>query len=284
MASPPPRAVIPSRNSSAIVIVEAGDRRVLVRGAVVVILISLRCDHPSGGLLTTGEEVTFLPVPSVTTVCFSAGADIVAGAVVTGIGLDTLRHVRHRRESALALLPILFGIHQLIEVAVWWGVEGRVSPQVMNRAAWLYLIIAFGVIPWLVPHAVRQAELDPQRRVVMAPLVALGGMVALALSVPVFIGPVAVTDGGLHLSYSVDLVFGGFLTVSYVVATCGALLLSSDRAVAWYGAVNLVAVIVLASLLTSAVISLWCVWAAVTSVAIAIHLRRLDRQTIAVPA
>jgi len=30
-----------------------------------------------------------------------------------------------------------------------------------------------------------------------------------------------------------------------------------------------------AALLTSGIISLWCVWAAVTSIAIAIHLRRL---------
>jgi hypothetical protein len=213
-------------------------------------------------------------------VCFSAGADIVAGVVVTGVGLDTLRHVRHRKESTLAVLPILFGVHQLIEVPVWWGVDGRVTEDVMLGAAWLYMVIAFGVIPWLVPFAVRQSEVDPRRRERMAPLVALGGLVALALSVPVLIGPVAVTDGGLHLSYAVDLVFGGLLTVSYVVATCGALLLSSDRVVAWYGVVNLAVVTVLATLLTSAVISLWCVWAAVTSLAIAVHLRRVDRSPV----
>jgi hypothetical protein len=61
----------------------------------------------------------------------------------------------------------------------------------------------------------------------------------------------------------------------YVVATCGSLILSSDRVVAIYGWMNLVVVATLAVLLTSGIISLWCVWAAVTSIAIAIHLRRL---------
>ena len=39
---------------------------------------------------------------------------------------------------------------------------------------------------------------------------------------------------------------------------------------------NLLAVTGLALLLSNGLISLWCVWAAVTSVAIALHLRRTD--------
>jgi len=61
----------------------------------------------------------------------------------------------------------------------------------------------------------------------------------------------------------------------YVVATCGALILSTDRVVAIYGWMNLVVVASLVVLFTSGIISLWCVWAAVTSIAIAIHLRHL---------
>jgi hypothetical protein len=45
--------------------------------------------------------------------------------------------------------------------------------------------------------------------------------------------------------------------------------------VATYGWRNLVVVTTRAALLTSGIISLWCVWAAVNSIAIAIHLRRL---------
>ena len=172
----------------------------------------------------------------------------------------------------MAALPIVFGIHQLIEVPVWWGVES--SEGLMFGSAWLYLIVAFGVIPWLVPYAVRRMEPDLDRRRGMSPLVVLGVIVAVALAVPVLIGPVTVSDGGLHLAYSVPLVFGGPLTALYVISTCGSLLMSSDRAAAAYGAVNLLIVTVLATLLTTAVISLWCVWAAVTSIAVAVHLRR----------
>jgi hypothetical protein len=40
---------------------------------------------------------------------------------------------------------------------------------------------------------------------------------------------------------------------------------------------NLGAVAVLSILMVSGVISLWCVWAAITSIAIAAHLRRTDQ-------
>ncbi|EFC79974.1 hypothetical protein [Parafrankia sp. EUN1f] len=47
----------------------------------------------------------------------------------------------------------------------------------------------------------------------------------------------------------------------------------SLRFLRWFGAVNLAAVGLLAWLETDAVTSLWCAWAAVTSIAVAVHLR-----------
>jgi hypothetical protein len=207
--------------------------------------------------------------------CFSIEADIVTGVVVTVVGIDAIRHVGHNRETAMAALPVIFGLHQLIEVFVWKGLDGPASAAVAQGAAWLYLLIAFGMIPWLVPFAVRRLEVDRARRRVMYWLTGLGVLVATALTVPIIIGPISVADGGYHLTYSTSLVLGGFLAVMYVVATCGALILSTDRVVAIYGWMNLVVVACLVVLLTTGIISLWCVWAAVTSIAIAIHLRRL---------
>lgn len=207
--------------------------------------------------------------------CFSVEADIVTGVVVTTVGIDAIRHVGHNREAAMAALPLIFGFHQLIEILVWKGMDGSVSAVVAHGAAWLYLVIAFGVIPWLVPYAVRRLEVDRSRLPVMSILVGLGVVVAVALTLPVIFGSISVADGGNHLAYSASLMLGGPFAVLYVVATCGALVMASDRVVAIYGCMNLAIVAALAVLLTSGVISLWCVWAAVTSIAIAIHLRRL---------
>ena len=81
---------------------------------------------------------------------------------------------------------------------------------------------------------------------------------------------------GRHIAYQVDaLGHGGRLTALYVVATCGALLASSYRDLEILGALNLVAVPVLAWLTLSGFVSLWCFWAAMVSVVIALHLARV---------
>ena len=68
------------------------------------------------------------------------------------------------------------------------------------------------------------------------------------------------------------------VVVLYIAATCGALLASSSRAIRVFGICNLAAVIGLAVTTTEGFASLWCAWAAVTSVAIALHLRTAHRR------
>ena len=210
------------------------------------------------------------------TMCFSPAADLTIGVAVTAIGIDTVRHVAHRKEAPLAVLPIVFGVHQIIEAFVWFGEDGSVSNQTGDAAAGLYLAVAFGLIPWFVPWAIRRIEPDAARRQLMSAFMLMGALVSIALMVGVVRGPIEVTDGGHYLAYGVPLSFGGALVAAYISATCGSFLLSSDRRAVQFGAVNLLAVTGLALLLSNGLISLWCVWAAVTSVAIALHLRRTD--------
>ena len=66
--------------------------------------------------------------------CFSPQADFTAGAVVTLVGVETLRRVRVRRELIVGALPLLFGIHQLVEGFVWLGLRGEVSRGVGDTA------------------------------------------------------------------------------------------------------------------------------------------------------
>jgi hypothetical protein len=85
--------------------------------------------------------------------CFSPEMDLAAGAVITAVGIDTLRNVRTRDQVAMAALPLVLGVHQLIETLVWWNLQGRVSDAIGDPAAWVYLVIALGVVPVLVPYA-----------------------------------------------------------------------------------------------------------------------------------
>lgn len=210
--------------------------------------------------------------------CFSPEADLIAGAVIGAVSIDVLLHHPTRRDWALASLPPLLAAHSLIESLVWFGARGQVSEAVGTAATYAYLLIAFVVLPTLVPVAVLLRESDPRRRRWLTGLTGAGVVVSLGLLWSLLDGPVGTTLLPHAISYDVGVVAPWLLVPLYVVATCGAGLLSSHRHIFLFGAVNLVAVLLLGWRATAGLASLWCIWAAVTSLAIALLVRCDERE------
>lgn len=209
--------------------------------------------------------------------CFSAEADTVAGLVVTAIGLDAVRQVRRPQDRLLGAVPILLGAHLLVEAVVWRSLRGDGAPSTGRWAMWAYLAFALLVLPVLVPLAVRAVEPDAGRRRAMGRLAVVGAGLALSYLVVLAHGPVGVSIDGHHLAYDLGTHYGGLLAGVYAVVVCAPPMLSSERRIALFGLANLAAVVVLTWLQSSALTSLWCAWAAVSSVAIAAHLRQARR-------
>jgi hypothetical protein len=205
--------------------------------------------------------------------CFSAQADVVGGIVVGAIGVDACRHLRGRNDHLLlAALPLLLGVHQLDEAFVWWGVEGRVPHDVGRVALWIYLLIAFVVLPIFVPFAVLVLE-PANRRWRMSAFLALGVGVSTVLLVAMIRGPIGVTHHPYHLAYSVQMNHVGLVIALYVGVVCGALMFSGYRHVEIFGFANIAAVAILAWLTIGGFASLWCGYAALSAGAIALHMR-----------
>lgn len=206
--------------------------------------------------------------------CFSPEGDLAGGIVVTAIGVDALRHLRHRHDHlALASLPLLLGFHQIDEAFVWWGLQG-VTPAGLGRAAtWVYLLIAFVVLPVLVPVVIMLLEPTPRRKWRLAPFLAVGAVVSVVLLVTMLRNGPTVGLGAYHLAYSIGLRHGILVIGLYILATCGSLLVSGFRHIVVFGLANVVAVVVLARLSADGFASLWCFYAAVTCGAILLHMR-----------
>jgi hypothetical protein len=207
-------------------------------------------------------------------VCFSPEGDLAGGLVVTAIGIDACRHLRGRNNYLiLAVTPLVLGAHQIDESLVWWGLQGHVPHLAGRIAMWIYLVIAFVVVPILVPLAILRLETTRRRRWLLAPFLALGTGVAVVLLVTMLHGPVTVQLGTYHLAYSIGLRHGTIIIGLYIVATCGSLLLSGYRHILIFGVANLVAVGILARLTADGFASLWCFYAALASGAISLHMR-----------
>lgn len=205
--------------------------------------------------------------------CFSAEADVVGGLFAGVVGLDALRHVEHKSERPLAALPLLFGAHQITEAFVWWGLEDRVPWSVGEAAAWAYLAFAFALLPVLVPVAVRAVEPEVRRRGLQKAWVGLGIAVAIVYLVVTTGRTLTAEVDGNHILYLTALSDSGTFGAFYIFATCAPLFSSSHRRIVAFGLVNLAAVAVLLTIESNGKTSLWCAWAAMSSVAIAAHLR-----------
>lgn len=194
-------------------------------------------------------------------------ADLVAGAALAPVAALTLARVTERRQLPLAALPAVFSVHQLIEALVWGGHEGHVPNGIAHAAAVVYVFIALPLLPALVPAAVTLVA-PPERRRAMLPFVGLGLMVAAVLLWSVMDGSIAVIPHEHALEYEVGVPAGVLMTVLYVVAVIGPPLLHGSKVLLAFGVANLVGLTVVAIAYVQAFASLWCVYAAVSSVLI----------------
>ena len=219
------------------------------------------------------QEPAVGPEPEVA-VCFSPEGDLVGGIVVTAIGVDACRHLRGRNDHMfLAALPLLLGIHQIDEAFVWWGLQGVVRARLGRVAMWIYLVIAFVVLPIFVPLVITLLEPTARRKWRIAPFLVIGAGVSAVLLETMLRNRPSVTLGAYHLAYSIGLKHGIVVIGFYIVATCGSLLASGFRHIVVFGLANLVAVVVLARLSADGFASLWCFYAALACGAIMLHMR-----------
>jgi len=194
--------------------------------------------------------------------------------VVTAIGVDAVRHLHHRNDHlALAALPLLLGFHQIDEAFVWWGLQGIVPHDVGRVAMWIYVTIAFVVLPIFVPLVIMLLEPTARRRWRIAPFLAIGVGVSAVLLETILRNRPSVTLGSYHLAYSIGLQHGVVVIGLYIVATCGSLLASGFRHIVIFGIANVVAVVILARLSADGFASLWCFYAAIACGAILLHMR-----------
>ena len=202
---------------------------------------------------------------------------MVAGVVIGALAVDALRCRPARRELPLALLPAVLATHSLIEAFVWWAGRGQVGETVGEVATYAYVIIAYAVLPTLLPLAVLAREVDPRRRRALGALLGVGLVVTVVMLHAIVNGPLTATLEHHYIKYGAGVPSPTLVVGAYVVVTCGAGLLSSSRTILWFAVANVVVVALLAWLMTSALTSLWCGWAAVTSLAIVLMLRRTSR-------
>jgi hypothetical protein len=206
--------------------------------------------------------------------CFSPEADFTGGAIVAAVGVETLRRVRAPRELLVGALPLLFGLHQLVEGVVWLGLRGQVSRGLGSAAAHVYIVFAHAVLPAIVPLGFMLLEPDRRRARWLWPFVGVGALLGGYLLWQVTAYPIGAQQADHCVVYTTHTPNDVAVASLYVLVTCAPALLSSRQYLRWFGLVSLAGAIGAALVYADGLTSLWCLFAALVSLLILTHFRR----------
>ncbi|MER6565441.1 DUF6629 family protein [Streptomyces sp. NPDC001093] len=192
--------------------------------------------------------------------CWSATADLAAGSGVAAVGVACVALVRQGRELPLAAMPLLLGVHQIVESVVWRSGGGGGGPATV-----VWAVIALPLLAVWVPAGVMWVAPPHARFRLVVPLAA-GSLTAVSLARGLATGPVTAEIHGHTLAYVLHVSPVPLLVIGYLLGTVGSLLLSGDRWLLVLGILVAVGASACWVLWRLAFVSTWCAVAALCSV------------------
>jgi hypothetical protein len=216
--------------------------------------------------------------------CFSATGSFGAAAVLAGIGAVSMAQVKAPSRRLLAVVPLLFAAQQVAEGVVWvtfdrpnWG-----GLHLLGVAT--FLGVALVVWPTWVPLALWAAEGNPRRRTVLSVLAWVGAGVSAYAGIHLIRGqPTAhVTGHSIAYSYAETgpaLVLALYLPV-YVLPAVVPFFVSTMRKARLMGAVLTASLVLTFVIERDALTSVWCFFAALLSLVIALGVSPRHRLRI----
>ena len=204
--------------------------------------------------------------------CFSATASFVAGTALSGIGATTIAKVKQRSELPFAMIPLLFGIQQLIEGVVWLTFSHD-APFLRQASTYSYSMFSHVLWPIYVPFAFRFVETTAWRRRAMLWFLGAGIVAGSYLFYQILTRPLVAAVEGHHLVYNAPHFHLLPVMTLYVIATCVSGFFSGHPFVRLFGALSLFSFIATYFLYEHALVSVWCFFAALLSVLIDLRLR-----------
>ena len=209
--------------------------------------------------------------------CFSATASFTAAAIVGSIGAVTLWKAARQPDRALlpiAAFPVLFALQQTVEGLLWLELA-RTAPSGCGPFL-THAFTAYAEVFWPVfaPLAAWLIEPVAWRRRLIGVCLLVGAALSTYLLWKMLGNPYTASAATGHIVYSNGAVYPKGIEIPYVLATTISLLLSSHRLI------QLLAVVILGGFAVAwwsyhqSYISVWCFFAAVSSILVYLFVRQ----------
>ena len=203
--------------------------------------------------------------------CFSATASFIAGTSLSVLGVATLRATQRRAEIPFAAIPLMFGLQQMVEGALWLSFQFD-APQLNLAMTYLFSMFSHVLWPIFVPFAIGLLETVPWRRKVIWGFRGVGLFVGLYLLFLIVEYPVTavVAENIVYISphfYKIPVM------LLYMAATCVSCFFSSGATIRLFGILALLLFAVAYGFFAVALFSVWCFFAALLSAIIFVHFK-----------
>jgi hypothetical protein len=203
--------------------------------------------------------------------CFSATVSFIAGVSLSAIGVATVKKTQRKAEIPFAMIPLLFGIQQIVEGMLW--LSFRFDAPLLN-VTMTYLFTLFSHVLWpiYVPFAIGFMESIAWRKRVLSMFQITGIAVGLYLLYFIVRFPLT-SEVHENMVYVLPYVKEHPVLEFYLAATCIAPMFSSHKIVNIFGVLALLLFMLAYWFYTVAFFSVWCFFAAILSVIIYLHVK-----------
>ncbi len=202
--------------------------------------------------------------------CFSAGASFAGGAVITAIGVLTVRKNSEPSRRLFASMPLIFGVQQISEGFVWVALQSSGHDLMLSISAFIFLLAAVVIWPLFVPLSVYLMERVKSMKRVLLIFVGVGLITSLYYGSRLFFYEIEPLISHHHIKYVGDFprTYATPAFIAYLVATLIPLFLSTARRMKLLGVLMTLSCLVTGIFFKEYLTSVWCFFAALISVVI----------------
>lgn len=202
--------------------------------------------------------------------CFSASASFGAGIILSAISVSTIKKVEKPSQIYFASIPLLFCVQQLSEGFLWLALTQSTYASFQDITTYIFLFFAQILWPVWLPFSLFKLENNSRIKQKMKLFLGIGILVSSYLTYCLISFDVKAEIVGYHISYSQDypILFGNYGDLLYILATTVPPLISSIKRMWTLGVIIFISYIITLLFYTDYVISVWCFFASIISVAV----------------
>lgn len=202
--------------------------------------------------------------------CFSAEMSFGASVVITTIGVVAYKKAGKTPYRFLAMIPLMFGLHQFIEGFVWISSTHEEYSDLLQLSTYSFIVMAWLIWPFYLPFAMWKIEKDPIRKKIMLVLVLCGVFVISGLTYILFSYGVKsdIVDCSILYRHGGNQSPNVPFNILYLSTTVLPNLVSKVGKMWILGIINFITYFVSRIYFNERVISVWCFFAAISSVVI----------------